>query len=265
MQARIAPLLIILLTASVAATTPWKQEPAPQQEGVGYTDTPMLPGQKWRVHDKNRPVPEKITPPTASTQEQAGKPPSDAVVLFDGTNLDAWNGSWKVEDGAMTVNGTGDLVSKESFGSVQLHVEWRSPVEPDRSSQGKGNSGVFLMGRYEIQVLNSYSNRSYADGQAAAIYGQYPPDVNACRPEGQWQSYDIVFTAPTFDKQGALLTPAYATVFHNGILVHNHRALIGATGHRTVGMYKAHPAELPLKLQDHGNPVSYRNVWVRRL
>ncbi len=257
--------LFLMASTALAAAGLW-QEPAPQQEGVGYTDTPMLPDQPWRVHDKNRPVPAHVTPPGQSTQDRPGSPPSDALVLFDGSGLDSWQGGqWEIAGDAMTVNGSGDLVTNQAFGDVQLHLEWCTPVEPKRTSQGKGNSGVFLMGRYEVQVLNSYANRSYADGQAASIYGQFPPAVNACRPEGQWQSYDILFTAPVFNKDGILSSPAFLTVFHNGLMVHNHQALIGGTGHRSVGKYQAHAAELPIKLQDHGNPVRYRNIWVRRL
>jgi hypothetical protein len=228
-------------------------------QGVGYTDTPMLPGQAWRVHDAARPNPPVVTPGAGTA------PPSDAIVLFDGASTDAWSGGpWDVVDGALVVNGKGALETKERFGDVQLHVDWASPADVQGESQGRGNSGVFLMGRYEVQVLDSYDNKTYADGQAAALYGQYPPLVNACRKPGEWQSYDIVFEAPRFDGD-ALAKPARVTVLQNGVLVQNARELLGATAHRTVAKYVAHPSEAPIELQDHGNPVRYRNIWVRRL
>ena len=164
----------------------------------------------------------------------------------------------------MVVTGTGDIRTAQAFGSVQLHVEWRTPKEVVSSSQGRGNSGVFLMGRYEIQILDSFENPSYADGQAAAMYGQYPPMVNACRRPGEWQSYDIVFRAPVFnDKE--LVRPARVTVFQNGVLVHHARSFIGQAAHREVATYQPHDAKGPLKFQDHGNPVQFRNVWLREL
>jgi len=238
---------------------------------VGYTDTPMLPGGKWHVHDGNRPQPVVVTPPTASTPQTPGAPPSDAVVLFDGKDLSKWQGAsgqparWTVENGAMVVaKGTGGISTKESFGDCQLHVEWASPSPPVGRDQDRGNSGVFLMSRYEIQVLDSYQNITYPDGQASAIYGQFPPLVNASRPPGEWQTYDIVFTAPRF-KDGAVEAPATVTVFHNGLVVHNRTALIGSTVHRALGKYEPHPATAPLMLQDHSHPVRFRNIWVRPL
>jgi hypothetical protein len=235
-----------------------------QQAGPpGYRDTPNLPGSRWRVHDADRPRPRAVQP------GQGSLPPSDAVVLFDGSSLEAWKSAdgaaqWRLVDGAMEVNGTGDIETKEAFGDVQLHLEWMTPDEPKAQSQGKGNSGVFLMGRYEVQILDSHANDTYADGQAAALYGQYPPDVNASRPSGEWQSYDICFVAPRFEGD-RLLEPARITVMHNGVLVHHARELVGATVHRDVARYVPHPDQLPLRLQDHGNPVRYRNCWLRRL
>ncbi len=233
----------------------------------GYDDTPFLPGSRWRVHDSARPRPAVVAP-----GERPGDPPADAVVLFDGTSLDAWRSAgtdgdparWRLVDGAMEVNGTGSIETRESFGDVQLHVEWRTPTPPEGESQGRGNSGVFLMGRYEVQVLDSFENETYADGQAAALYGQRPPDVNASRPPGEWQSYDIVFLAPRFEGE-RLVEPARITVFHNGVLVHHDRAFLGPTRHRALPEYTPHPPEGPIQLQDHGNPVRFRNVWVRRL
>jgi hypothetical protein len=189
--------------------------------------------------------------------------------LFNGTDLSQWKcgdkpADWKLTDGAMEVNGSGSLETREQFGDVQLHLEWAAPAKLESSSQGRGNSGVFLMGRYEVQVLDSFENRSYADGQAAAMYGQNPPLVNACRKPGDWQSYDIIFRAPRFDGE-TLVSPAVLTLLHNGVLVQNAEAFLGATAHRSLPQYSAHPASGPIGLQDHGNPVRYRNIWVRRL
>ena len=233
-------------------------------QNVGYTDTPQLPNSPWRVHDAERPRPQVVKPGTA------GAAPSDAVVLFDGSDLSAWTGGnsearWRLADGYMEVNGTGSIQTRQEFGDCQLHVEWASPAEVKGRSQGRGNSGVFLMGRYEVQVLDSYQNKSYADGQAAALYGQQPPAVNASRGPGEWQSYDIVFVAPRFNDDGALISPARVTLFHNGVLVHHDHTLIGATTHQKVARYHKHPPKGPLQLQDHGNPVRFRNIWVREL
>jgi hypothetical protein len=241
---------------------------AAQDHSLGYDNTPYLPGGKWRVHDVRRPRPPVVTPGAA------GAPPSDAEVLFDGNDLSKWvtyvNGEatapkWKVEQGyAEIVDGTGSINTKEKFGDVQLHVEWASPAVISGKSQDRGNSGILLMGRYEIQVLDSYDNPTYADGQAAAIYGQYPPLVNASRKPGEWQAYDIVFEAPRFDGQ-KLVKPAFATVFQNGVLVQNHEQLIGDTPHAKVGTYKPHGPEESLQLQNHHCAVRYRNIWIRKL
>ncbi len=237
----------------------WAQERAP----IGYKDTPRLPDSDWLVHDADRPRPARVEP------GQNGGPPSDALVLFDGSGLEHWAAgggpaAWTLVDGAMEVNGSGSIESRQAFGDVQLHLEWMAPHEPDVTSQAKGNSGVFLMGRYEVQVLDSFANETYADGQAAALYGQFPPDVNACRPDRQWQSYDIVFRAPRFDGE-RLLEPALVTVIHNGVVVHHARKFLGATAHRAVAQYARHAERLPIVLQDHGNRVRYRNIWVRQL
>ncbi len=239
-----------------------------QEHPLGYDNTPYLPGGKWRVHDKNRPHPQVVTPGRGTA------PPSDAIVLFDGKDLSQWvtmdHGQaaapkWKIEDGyAEIVNGAGSINTKEKFGDVQLHLEWASPAEAKGDSQNRGNSGVLFMGRYEIQVLDSYNNPTYSDGQAASIYGQYPPLVNVSRPPGEWQTYDIVFEAPRFD--GAkLLKPAFVTVFQNNVLVQNHEQLIGDTPHAKLGSYNPHPAEESLQLQNHHCAVRYRNIWIRRL
>jgi hypothetical protein len=233
--------------------------PAFAYQEVGYTDTPFLPGGKWRVHDASRPAPPVVTPGAD------GAPPSDAIVLFDGTSLDAWSGGpWDVRDGAMVVNGAGGIETKRTFGDVQLHLEWAAPADVAGESQGRGNSGVFLMGRYEVQILDSFENRTYSDGQAAALYGQHPPLVNACRPPGEWQSYDIVFRAPRFEGE-KLVSPARATVLHNGVLVQDAVEFIGATTHRAIAQYSPHAPEGPIGLQDHGNPVRFRNIWARAI
>ena len=226
----------------------------------------------WRVHDGARPRPPIITPPTPSTQDQPGLPPSDAVVLFDGTSLNNWRAmdggpaKWIVKNGYMeSVRGAGYVRTLQGFGDCQLHVEFMTPTPPDGNSQGRGNSGVFLMGVYEIQVLDSYDNITYADGQCSAVYGQYPPQVNACRKPGEWQTYDIVFKAPRFGGNGELLRPAFLTVFHNGVLTQDNVEIKGPTNWCSRSPYRAHPDKLPLALQDHGNPVRYRNIWVREL
>jgi hypothetical protein len=233
---------------------------------LGQVDT------KWKIHDLSRPVPPVITAGTSSTQDSPGNPPSDAVVLFDGKDLSKWqqqDGSaakWKVENGYVeVVPKTGELRTKEAFGDCQLHVEFREPTPPHGESQERGNSGVFLMGLYEVQVLDSYDNKTYADGQASALYGQYPPLVNASRPPGEWQWYDIVFHGPRFDASGKLLRPARFTVFHNGVLVQDNVELTGPTANGVRPPYKVTPEKLPLGLQDHGNPVRYRNIWIREL
>jgi hypothetical protein len=227
---------------------------------------------KWKIHDRERPVPAVVDPGSASSQDSPGRPPSDAVVLFDGKDLSKWahkDGSaakWKVENGYFeVVPKTGYVYTRESFGDCQLHVEFSEPSPAKGEDQDRGNSGVFLQGLYETQVLDSYQSKTYADGQAAAIYGQYPPLVNASRAPGQWQTYDIVFHSPRFDKDGKLLRPARETVFHNGVLVQDNVELSGPTEHGERPPYKAHPEKLPLALQDHSHPVRYRNIWIREL
>ncbi|HMC28065.1 MAG TPA: DUF1080 domain-containing protein [Verrucomicrobiae bacterium] len=256
---------------NITASAPKKTSHAP----VGYTDTPMLPGGKWHVHDPERPQPNVVTPGTFSTPQTPGKPPSDAIVLFDGKDLSQWrdaSGSpsgWIVKDGVMIVPPDktphgGDIFTKAEFGDIQLHLEFATPTPPKGDSQERGNSGVFFLGEYELQVLDSYHNRTYADGGAASLYGQYPPLVNASRPPGEWQVYDVAFTAPRF-KDGQVEIPAYITVFHNGVLVHNHTAYLGPTGHKIDPKYNTTKSRGPLKLQDHHNPTKYRNIWVRPL
>lgn len=257
------------ITLRTAAALVWPALLLAQHSPVGYTDTPYLPDGKWRVHDLNRPHPKQITPGAT-----ASAAPSDAIVLFDGTSLAKWTGvksgqpiepQWKIENGYVEcVPATTDLVSKDKFGDFQLHIEWASPAIIEGESQDRGNSGIVIMGRYEVQVLDSFGNTTYADGQAGAMYGQYPPLVNAVRKPGEWQTYDLVFEAPRF-ADGKLIKPGYLTLFHNGVLVHNHQAWIGGVEHRRVAHYTSHPEEEPLTLQNHGTKVRFRNIWARKL
>lgn len=235
--------------------------------------TEAQPDLRWLAHDRDQPQPTIVQPPTASTPDQAGRPPGDAIVLFDGSDLSQWaamDGSpsrWITRDGYMEcVRGSGYIRTLRNFGDCQLHIEWAAPARPEGDGQGRGNSGVFFGGtRYEIQVLDSYQNPTYADGSASAVYGQHAPLVNVSRPPGEWQSYDIVYTAPRFDGGGQLLSPARITVFHNGVLVQNNVELTGPTTWLERPPYQAHPEKLPISLQDHGNPVRFRNIWVREL
>lgn len=203
-------------------------------------------------------------PPVVSPGETNAQPPSDAIVLFGGDDLSQWqNGDrWTVRDGVAIV-GKGQIVTKQEFGDCQLHIEWSAPVPPKGKGQGRGNSGVFLMGRYEVQVLDSYENPTYFDGQAGAIYKQTPPAVNAMRPPGQWNTYDIFWTAPRFNEDRSLASPAYVTVVHNGVLVLNHFELQGDTPFTRPPRYDYHGPKGPIALQDHGDPVQFRNIWVR--
>lgn len=239
---------------------------------LGYSDTPYISGIPYRVHDDARPQARVVTPPTASTQDAAGTLPGDATMLFDGTDASQWeqvrDGSpcaWKVENGYMeVVPKTGNIRTKQAFGDCQLHVEFASPEKVVGDSQGRGNSGVFLMERYEIQVLDNYDNPTYADGTCGALYGQCPPLVNAMRPPGQWNVYDIVWVCPRFEN-GRLLSPARVTVFLNGLVLHNDKELLGPTQHKITTCYEAHESEGRLMLQDHGDLVRFRNIWYRPL
>ncbi len=229
----------------------------------------MAQTQQWPQHSLDRPRPPVVDP---GPERSPSRPPSDAIVLFDGTNLSQWRADdgtaakWIVRDGYVEVKpGTGTMVSARGFGDAQLHIEWRAPTPPQGEGQERGNSGVFLMGIYELQVLDSYQNDTYPDGQAGAIYGENPPLVNATRPPGQWQTYDVVFRRPHFKADGSLLSPAHMTVFLNGVLIQDNFELVGPTANQARPPYKMHPDQLPLKLQDHGNPVRYRSIWVREL
>jgi len=262
----IAGAVLVALAGGYAA------QPAAQKKDrtLGYDDTVLIPGQKWRVHDITRPHPRVVTP-----GDKPGDPPSDATVLFDGSDLSHWvtrnrqgetlPPAWKVENGYMeVVGGSGSLYTKEKFGDSQFHVEWASPAEVKGKSQARGNSGFLIMSRYEIQILDSYNNPTYADGGAGSIYGQWPPLVNAARKPGEWQTYDIVFEAPRF-AGGQLMKSANVTVFHNGVVLHNRKEIQGPMAHAKFQPYLPHGEEEPLMLQDHNDPVRYRNIWVRRL
>jgi hypothetical protein len=243
-----------------------------QKKSIGYSDTPVIPGSQWKVHDGDRPQPRIVTPGTCSSQDRPGLAPSDAVVLFDGKDASKWvsikdgrPAPWKVENGYMeVVPKTGNIKTKEEFGDCQLHLEFAEPTVVKGESQGRGNSGVFLMSLYEIQVLDCYQNLTYPDGTTAGIYGQFPPLVNACRKPGEWQTYDIIWEGPRFD--GArLVKPAYVTVIFNGVVVHHRKELQGPTKHRQVAQYVPHPPVGSLMLQDHNDLVRYRNIWYRPL
>ncbi len=234
---------------------------------LGLVVSQSIPKMDWPVHDTTRPLPPVVDPGPAGPPAPA---PGDALVLFDGKSLAGWEDAkgapakWKIENGYTEVAAkAGSIQTKKGFGDCQLHVEWASPAEVKGDDQGRGNSGVFLMNLYEIQVLDCYNNKTYADGSTAAIYGQYPPLVNACRKPGEWQTYDIVFHRPRLENDGTRLAPARMTVLHNGSLVHDNDVLTGPTAHMARPPYKMHADRLPIGLQDHGNPVRYRNIWVR--
>lgn len=238
--------------------------------GEGYTDTPMQPNGKWHVHDPNRPLPAVITP--GATFSQMAAAPSDAVVLFDGKDFSKWVGDkggdvkWTLKDGYMETTQTGMIHTKDEFGNFQLHIEWATPAKVEGNGQGRGNNGVLIYGKYEIQVLDSYNNPTYADGQASAVYGQTPPLVNASRPPGEWQTYDIIWEGPLWDDAGKLTKKAYVTVLHNGVIVQNHTELYGNTPYRALGNYdKPMPPKGGIYLYEHHNPVKFRNIWIRPL
>jgi hypothetical protein len=238
---------------------------------IGYQDTPIIPGTKWHVHDGTRPQP-RVVEPTNLGEIAPVAPPSDAIALFDGRSLSEWESvktggpaGWKLEGGYMEVVAkTGNIRTKRKFGDIQLHVEWAAPAKVESESQGRGNSGVFLMGLYEIQVLDCHQNLTYPDGTTGAMYGQYPPLVNACCPPGKWHVYDVIWEAPRF--AGAKLErPAFITVLHNGVVIHHHAELQGPTQHKILATREPHDATGPIILQDHGNPVRFRNIWVREM
>ncbi len=235
----------VLIAATLIASIPLA--------GVALSAKEYLSGKVW-------PEPKIIDP------GPPGGPPSDAIVLFDGKDLSKWEhgDKWTIKDGVATVRGS-DITTKQPFGDCQFHVEWAAPAEVKGAGQGRGNSGIYFMGNYEIQILDSYDNTTYYDGQAAAFYKQMPPLVNVCRKPGEWQTYDIVFMAPRFDSAGKLAKPGYVTVLHNGVLVQNHTEIEGTTAWDAAPKYSPHPAKLPLSIQNHGNPVRFRNIWIREL
>ena len=225
-----------------------------------YPESPVIPGSTYTVHDTTRPQPRKV--------ESAGAvsvpAPSDAKVLFNGTDTKAWNGKWTVKDGILIAS-KGRLKTKEQFGDCQVHIEYRIPADRKVDGQGGGNSGVFLMDKYEVQVLESHTNETYPDGQAGAMYGQYPPLVNPATPQGEWQSYDIIFKAPV-SKDGKVVTPAQVTVIFNGVVVQAAQDYLGQSTHKRNATYpKNHPAKGPLSLQWHSDPIEFRNIWIRDL
>ena len=283
------PLLLLVSAAAFAvfvAVTAVAQAP-PQGRGagrgpnddavdLGYKDTPILPGLPYHVHDSDRPHPRVVTP-----SSQPGGAPSDAIILFDGKDLSAWraaksgaNGGiyptadpapWTAGNGYFEAPpGKGDIATKEKFGDIQLHIEWSPPAEVRGNSQNRANSGVKFQGRYELQVLDSYQNPTYADGQAGAIYGEWPPLVNAVRKPGEWNYYDVVFEAPKVEGQ-SVVKPAYITVFLNGVLLHNRKQIMGVTAHRQAPQYRPQSSEESLVLQNHNGSERFRNIWVRRL
>ncbi len=255
--------------AGSCAQHPLTTRPTPTGTIVGYVDTPTLPwtDHRYPVHDPDRPIPPIVIPREPGSPPPSAPPPSDAIVLFDGRDLAQWKpSSWTVSDGVLTV-GTESIETRDAFGDCQLHLEFRAPTEPPDDLMNRGNSGVMLMGKYEVQVYDSWHEHPqqiYPDGQAAAIYGQTPPLVNASLPPGQWQAYDLVFTAPVFEGD-RLVSPGLVTVFHNGVLVQLQEPIHGPVAHREILPYESHPAELPLVLQGHNCPVQFRNIWLRRL
>ncbi len=252
-----------------AAKSEVKADDGEKKPVIHYVDTPTG---RWKVHDDDRPTPPAVTP-----GRTCGDAPADAIVLFDGKpeSMANWSDNkgnpskWVCRDGFMeSVKGAGYIQTKKEFGSCQLHVEFATPATVKGDGQGRGNSGVFLQGKYEVQVLDSYKNKTYADGQCAALYGRAVPLVNVCRKPGQWQSYDIIYHRPLFDKDGNVTRKATFTVFQNGVVVHDHVVLEGGTGWKgrhAISDYAPHGDTGPIQFQDHGNPVRYRNVWIREL
>jgi hypothetical protein len=248
------------------------------QADLGYEDTPIIPGTPWHVHDGLRPQPRVVV---AGQFSQLAAPPSDATVLFDGKDISQWESvdggppSWKVVDGVLEVvpaKGKSHLRTRQKFPDFQLHLEFAEPAVVVGKGQYRGNSGVLINGMYEVQILDSYDNPTYPDGQAGALYGQTPPLVNSCKPPGEWQTYDIIFESPLWDSAGVLTKKAAVTVIQNGVVVQNHREFFGSTDgingipHKSLGAYHSpHPPEVVIELQEHKNPVRFRNIWIRAL
>ena len=249
---RLALMAVLSAAASVSSAIEVGEKPK----------TPELPGVPYVVHDGTRPQPVKVK----SGGAVSVRPPADALVLIGKQSSETWEGNtWPIVDGIMTVAKGGGVRSKAAFGDCQLHLEYRVPAGRKVSGQSGGNSGVFLMGLYEVQVGESHTNQTYPDGQTGAIYGQAPPRVNPSSPQGEWQSFDIIFEAPEYQDE-KVISPAVITLIHNGVLVHQRKALLGPTRHRALASYPAkHPAKAPISLQDHGDPIQYRNIWIREL
>lgn len=265
--------LLFALAFAGGASFAADDKPSP----IGYSDTPVIPGTKWKVHDIDRPRPDPVKPGA-----KAGDPPADAIIIFNGASTEALQGKkkdakgkptaewapcpWKIENGELLIDG-GDCWTKQEFASCQLHLEWKSEPHTKGNSQKKGNAGVFFMDLYESQIVDAYNNPTYADGMVGAVYGQTPPLVNAVRPSGEWQVYDIVFKAPKLEGD-KVVEPAYITTFVNGICVQNHTKIMGPTKHKNITDYSgSFPAKAPIRIQDHKNepPVRLRNVWIRPL
>ena len=255
------PALFLLASLGISTQTP-------VAAGVeGFTNTPIVPGTTWHTHDPARPQPHVVTP--GATSNLNAPAPSDAMVLFNGKDFSKWAGEkgdvqWKIQDDYMETTKTGRIHTKDEFGDFQLHLEFATPAKVEGNGQGRGNNGVNIFGRYEIQVLDSYKNPTYADGQASAIYGQTPPLVNASRGPGEWQTYDIIFEAPHWEN-GQLVKKAYVTVLHNGVVVHHRREIMGTTGWKTAPVYGSPQERGFIELYEHGNPVRFRNIWIRPL
>jgi hypothetical protein len=255
----------IVLGANVRAQKP-KLVYAKDGSGVfGYKHTPIQPWSGFHVHDPDRPEPARVLPGTPGTQAEAGTAPSDAVVLFRGEDLAQWKpNQWEVQDGCLVAT-EGRLSTKADFGSCQLHLEWQTPSEPTDNIMNRGNNGVLLLGTIEVQIFESTETKIYPDGQAAAIYAQTPPLVNACRKPGQWQSFDIIFVAPNFNDDGQLVAPARITVLHNGVLVHHYQEVYGDSPHARLASYDNVKPRGPIEFGAHRCPVKFRNIWVREL
>jgi Domain of Unknown Function (DUF1080) len=266
-------LFLAALSPAFAADTPTNAgEPID-----GFRDTPMLPGSKWHLHDPDRPQPRVVTP--GATFSHNAPAPSDAEVLFDGKDLSKWQNAqgqaapWTVRDGYMETAGREGIRTRGKWADFQLHVEFATPLPAKGTGQGRGNSGVLINGMYEVQILDSYQAKTYPDGQAGAIYGQSPPLVNASRPPGEWQTYDIIFESPRWNDQGALVKKAVVTVLQNGVVVQNRYEFVGITDGitrevpwKTLSKYgRPHPPEVFIELQYHNNPLRFRNVWIRKL
>jgi len=264
---------LLLAMAAPVAVRAQTNKPEPIE---GFRDTPLIPATKWHIHDPDRPQPPVVTP--AASFSQGAPAPSDAEVLFDGKDLSKWQNDrgqdapWTVKDGYMEPAARQGIRTKGKWADFQLHVEFSTPNPPHGTGQGRGNSGVLINNMYEVQVLDSYQDKTYADGQCAAIYGQSPPLVNAAKPPGEWQTYDIIFESPRWNDKGEVEKKAVMTVLHNGVVVQNHYELIGGTDGingqvpwRTAAKYTQHPPEVFVELQYHNSTTHYRNIWVRKL